>query len=91
MILREKLRVKFEIGVYDSDSLIKTILPYYEKSYLNETYRLIDKDNLLYKNGDSIYKLSLAKFNYSPGDIPDKLFSFYKARLNEERTLHSKG
>ena len=56
-ILREKLKISIEIGVYDSDNLVKTLIPHYEKSYLNEAYILIDKENMLYKNKDSIFKL----------------------------------
>lgn len=91
IILREKLKISVEIGVYDSDNLVKTLLPHYEKSYFNETYILIEKDNMLYKNKDSIFKLNHKKFNYSKDSVPSKLFCFYRARTNEERHSIQRG
>ncbi len=90
-ILREKLKISVEIGVYDSDNLVKTLIPHYEKSYFSETYILIDKDNMLYKNKDSIFKLNQKRFNYSKDSVPSKLFCFYRARTNEERHSIQRG
>ena len=91
IILREKLGIKVEIGVYDSDNLQKTLLPHYEKSYFNETYILIDRDNALYKNEDCIFKLNQKKFHYSKDSIPSKIFCFYRARTNEEKHSIQRG
>lgn len=90
-ILRKQLSIKVLIGVYDSDNLIKALLPHYEKSYFNETYLLIDKKNALYKNGDSVFKLDDKKFHYSSDSIPSKLFCFHRARINEERHSIQRG
>ena len=72
--------IKVLIGVYDSDNLIKALLPHYEKSYFNETYLLIEKKNALYKNGDSVFKLDDKKFRYNNDTIPSKLFCFHRAK-----------
>jgi len=91
LILRETLKIKFEIGTYDCENLIKKIIPHYEVAYSSETYILIDKGKHLYKNKDIICKLEPEKFNYKLDNVPSRIFSFYKIRLNRERDSIQRG
>ena len=88
-ILRKKY--KFQIGVYNTDNLIKTMIPYYEKSYYNETFRLIDKKGGLYKNKDQIYKLDQNYFGYNLKFLPARIFCFKKERKNTNKESYQQG
>ena len=88
-ILRKKY--KFQIGVYNTDNLIKALVPYYEKSYYNETFRLIDKKNGLYKNEDQIYKIDKMMFGYDFKFYPIKIFCFKKERINTYKESYQQG
>jgi len=90
-ILRDVFDIKFEIGVYNTKNLIEGLIPYYEKAFFEDTYLLIDKDSLLYKNKDKIFKLDRERFHYKKQDPPERIFSFYRARKNQERTSIQKG
>ena len=90
-ILRKEFGFKFSIGVYDSDNLINNLNEYFEKAYFKETYHLIDKENLLYKNDDKVFTLDKDKFGYVFKDPPEKLISFYKNRSNRSDTSIQKG
>ena len=90
-ILRKEFGFKFSIGVYDSDNLINNLNEYFEKAYFKETYHLIDKENLLYKNNDKVFTLNKDKFGYVFKNPPEKLISFYKNRSNRSDTSIQKG
>lgn len=88
-ILRKKY--KFQVGVYNTDNLINALVPYYEKAYYNETFRLIDKKNGLYKNGDQIYKIDKMMFGYDFKFYPIKIFCFKKERINTYKESYQQG
>lgn len=90
-ILRNFFDLKFEIGVYDSDNLVKALTPYYEKSYLSDVYVIVDEKNLLYRNGDLIYKINRCKFKYTKEKVPSRIVCFYKSRTNEEKHSIQRG
>lgn len=90
-VLRDFLNIKVEIGIYDSDNLVKALIPHYEKSYFSDIYDIVDEKNLLYRNGDLIYKLNKCKFKYTKDDVPSRIVCFYKSRTNEEKHSIQRG
>jgi hypothetical protein len=87
-ILRKKHN--FELGTYDSKILVKLLIPYYEKSYLDETFKLIDRRKLLYKNKNDIYKLDDSIFNFDISDPPPRIFSFQKGNFNYDDSSYQR-
>jgi hypothetical protein len=79
------------VGTYDTENLMKELIPLFEKAYLGITYKLINKNEGLYGKGDKIFKLRTEDFGYTLSKYPNKIFSFIEMRVNDNPSSLQKG
>ena len=82
---------KVDIGTYNSENLAKELLPFFEKSYYQDTYCLVNKKDGIYSNKDKVYKVKEEDFGYKFDRFPYKIFAFYKVRINDNPSSIQKG
>ena len=79
------------VGTYGTENLMKELIPLFEKAYLGNTYKLINKKEGLYGKGDKIFKLRTEDFGYTISKYPNKIFSFIEMRVNDNPSSLQKG
>ena len=87
-ILEKKYTI--QVGVFNASKLIKLLIPYYEKSYYNNTFTLIDRKNMLYRNKEKVYKLGENIFDFDISNPPSRLFCFEKYDFNSDIKTYQK-
>ena len=79
------------VGTYNVENLMKELIPLFEKSYVGNTYKLLNKKEGLYGKRDKIFKLRMEDFGYTISKYPNKIFSFIEMRVNDNPSSLQKG
>ena len=79
------------VGTYDTENLMKELIPIFEKAYFGVTYKLINRNEGLYGKGDKMFKLRSEDFGYTMSKYPNKIFSFIEMRVNDNPSSLQKG